>query len=200
MVVHRQRRDDRLCRDAQTRQWRQLERNRRDRSKSRVAVNFSTAASCKLDCLKQSSLNGASVFALEEIICERVESVAFRTESRQCTVRLFREASRFRARFLQTNDGRISRFLRCDIFARALAKFLARLGDVENIVDHLKRETERASKFCDCAELFWIRVCAHRAEPDGSSQDRGSLVFVNVTQTRHVDLFSFAFEIGDLSG
>src|SRR5438874_6990149 len=80
--------------------------------------------------------------------------------------RLFREAFRFRARFLQTNDGRISRFLRCDIFARALAKFLARLGDVENIVDDLKCETERASKFCDCAELFRIRVCAHRAESD----------------------------------
>src|SRR5438874_9985411 len=52
--------------------------------------------------------------------------------------RLFREAFRFRARFLQTNDGRISRFLRCDIFARALAKFLARLGDVENIVEDRK--------------------------------------------------------------
>ncbi len=59
MVVHRQRRDDRLCRGAQTRQWRQLERNRRDRSKSRIEVNFSIAAFYKLDCFKQSSLSGA---------------------------------------------------------------------------------------------------------------------------------------------
>src|SRR4029077_3387342 len=168
MVVHRQRGDDRLCRDAQTRQWRQLERNRRDRSKSRVAVTVEAAVSAALSIPRRrwTAATTTSVFAFEEIVCEHVESVAFYTESRQCSVRLFREAFRFRARFLQTNDGRVSRLLCGDIFARAFAKFFTGLCHIENVVDHLKRQTERASELCDRTELFRICIRAHCAESD----------------------------------
>src|SRR6266403_2305831 len=177
------------------------------RTKPKRSIQISRCGNCRGRCLNgafdssppRTAATTISIFALEEIICERVESVAFYTESRQRCVRLFREAFRFRARFLQTNDGRVSRLLCGDIFARTFAEFFTGLCHIENVVDDLKRQTKRASKFCDRTELLRIRVCAHRAEPDRRSQDRGSLVFVNVTQTRHVDLLSFAFEIGDLS-
>src|SRR5439155_82114 len=81
----------------------------------------------------------------------------------------------------------------------AFAALFTRLGHIENVVDHLKRETERASKFGDRIQLFRVRIGAHRAESDRSCQDCGGFVFVNVTQPCPANLLSFAFEIGHLS-
>src|SRR5207237_8838141 len=97
-----------------------------------------------------------SIFPLEKIICECVERVAFFTESRQGSVRLLRESFRFDARLVQTDDRRVSRFLRGDVFAGALTELLAGLGYIENVVAHLIRQTECASSFRDPAELCWI--------------------------------------------
>ena len=46
-----------------------------------------------------------------------MERVGFLSEDRQRIVRLFREMLCFGARFLQTDDGRIGRFLRGNVFA-----------------------------------------------------------------------------------
>ena len=78
---------------------------------------------------------------------------------------------------------RISRFLRGDIFAGALAKLLAGLSHVENVVDHLKSEAERAPEFGDGAQVLlavaFALIAPRRTE---RRQNRGGLVFVNVTK------------------
>ena len=49
-------------------------------------------------------------------------------------------------RALQSEDRRIGGFLRGEVFTGALAKLLAGLRDIENVIDHLEGETERAAK------------------------------------------------------
>ena len=61
-------------------------------------------------------------------------------------MRLPGQTPRFAARFFQSDDRGISRFLRRDVFARALAELLRGLGDVENVVDDLEGEAERAAE------------------------------------------------------
>src|ERR1700730_2414606 len=113
---------------------------------------------------------------------------------------LFREPFGFSAGSIQTNHRRISGLARRDIFAGALTKFFRGLGDVENVVDNLDSEAERPAKLCDGAELFRVRIRAHRAEPDRRSQNRSGLVLVNVEKLRAACVLSFRLEIGHLSG
>jgi hypothetical protein len=90
--------------------------------------------------------------------------------------------------------------MRGGVLARALAQFLARLGDIENVVDHLESEAEREPEITQRAKLCRGRVCAHRPESNRSSKERGRFVLVDVTQLRAVDFLPLAFEVRDLAG
>ena len=116
-----------------------------------------------------------------------------------CACRVSRPASA--SRFFEAQHGRISRLLRRSIFPGAFAQFLARLGDIENVVDHLEGEPERPCRNSLIAlKLRRRRIGAHRTEPDGRGEQCRRLVLVDVTELRAIDSFAFAFEICDLAG
>ena len=102
----------------------------------------------------------------------------------QGIVRLAGQSTGFASRFLQAENRRISRFLRGRIFPRALAQFLTRLRDIENVVDHLESEPERITEIADARELRRGGVRTHRAEPHRSGQQCCGLVFMDVTELR----------------
>src|SRR5204863_9936516 len=76
----------------------------------------------------------------------------------------------------------------------------ARLGDIENVVDDLKRETERAPELCYGGELLCSCVRAHRAETNRRGQNRGRLILMNVAKIGQAYLFAFSFQVSDLAG
>ena len=76
----------------------------------------------------------------------RADVSAFATEGAKGGVRFGGQPPGLLTRALQAQDGGIGRFLRGEVLARALAEFFARLRHVENVVDDLKRQAERAAE------------------------------------------------------
>ncbi len=115
-------------------------------------------------------------------------------------MRLTSQPPGFRARFLQTENRWVSGLVSGGILARALSEFLARLRDVENVVDHLEGQPKGSTEVGDRTELRRFGVGAHRPEPDRRGEQGRGFVFVDVAQLRAVDPLAFAFEVGDLAG
>ncbi len=95
----------------------------------------------------------ALVFPRQQVVGDRFEGLrrrAERLEGRPCfrgqLVRLFLCAS-------QAQQRGISRLLRLEVLARALAQFFAGLGYVENVVDDLKGEAKAIPELGQTMEL-----------------------------------------------
>src|SRR5438270_3744658 len=114
-------------------------------------------------------------------------------------MRLLRYASRFGPRFFQSNYRRIRRLLRGKIFAGALPQFFRGLGHVENIVDDLEREAERATERSHGRELLRRGVRRHGSKTDGRRQQRRGFVFVDRANLGATDPASFRFQVRDLA-
>ena len=86
------------------------------------------------------------------------------------------------------------------IFAGGFAELLARLGDVQDVVDNLEREADVIAKIGQCLKLGRGAIRAHAAQPYGTAEQGGGFAFVDVLQFGCGNFFAFAFEVGDLSG
>lgn len=73
------------------------------------------------------------------------------------------------------------------------------MSDIENVVDDLEGETEIVSEVGEGFELSRSGVGGHAAEAEGGGEKRGGFVFVNANQLRLAEIFTFAFEIENLS-
>ena len=105
---------------------------------------------------------------------------------------------RFDPRFFQADHGRVGRFLRGHIFACAFSQLLRGLCDVENVVDNLKRQAERATECRNRRQLLNAGIGRHRTQTNGSGQERCGFVFVDETQLRPIDAPALCFKIGHL--
>src|SRR6185295_986602 len=85
-------------------------------------------------------------------------------------------------------------------FARGFAELFAGLGDVEDVVDDLERESDVVAEGGEGLELRGGTVGAHAAEADGAAEQGGGFAFVNVFQLCGGNRFAFAFEVGHLAG
>ena len=73
------------------------------------------------------------------------------------------------------------------------------MGDVEDVVDYLKRQPDVLAKIGQRLELTGCAVGGHTAEFYGTGQQRGGFALVNVSKlgTRH--RLPLTFEVGHLS-
>ncbi len=110
------------------------------------------------------------------------------------------KAISFLLRFIESEERGIGRLLRGDVLAGAFAEFLRCLGDVEDVIDDLEGEAEAFAEIGEAGELLRRGVGRHRAEPDGTGDERGGFVVVDVPQFSRADFLALAFEIGHLSG
>src|SRR5581483_4024656 len=90
--------------------------------------------------------------------------------------------------------------LRLRVLAGGFAELLGGLRDVEDVVDHLEREADVIAKIRQRLQLRGAAIRAHAAEADRTAEQRGSFALVNVAELRGGSFFSFAFQVGDLSG
>src|SRR6476659_7297567 len=80
------------------------------------------------------------------MIGELAESHSTCPEWLDGSIRQGRETTGFSARALQTDERGIGGLLRGDVLACAFAKLFAGLRNIQNVVDHLKSESEVMSK------------------------------------------------------
>ena len=85
------------------------------------------------------------------------------------------------------------------IFPRSFPEFLARLSDIENVVDDLKGEAERLTESGQRSELRRRRIRTHPAESQGAGEQRGGFRAMNELKLRAGGFPSFKLEIENLS-
>src|SRR5213075_2278101 len=141
-----------------------------------------------------------SPIPLQEIHRQRFERHGFATENSQRAERAMGELLRNSLRFLHPDDGWISGLLRCGVLARRLAESFARLRDIEDVVDDLKRQSDVVAEVRQRLELRDRGVRAHSTKPRGAREQSRRLAFVNVFQLGGRNLFAFALKVGDLAG
>jgi hypothetical protein len=90
--------------------------------------------------------------------------------------------------------------LRSRVLAGRLAQLLARLRDVEDIVDHLKGESDIAAELSERFQLSGRAVRAHSAQPDAAAKQCRSLALMDVPKLLLLDPFALAFQVRDLAG
>src|SRR5579884_2101214 len=96
------------------------------------------------------------------------------------------------ARFFQADDGRIGGFLGGSVLAGRFAELLARLRDVEDVVDDLERKADVVAEFGEGLELRGGAISAHAAQPDRAAEQRRSFAFVDVFELVRGNLFALA--------
>ena len=87
-----------------------------------------------------------SVFPGEQVIGELTESHSTAPEWLERSISQRRQPTGFSARAFQTEERGIGGLLRGDVLAGALAKLFACLRNIEDVVDHLKSESEVMSE------------------------------------------------------
>ena len=103
-------------------------------------------------------------------------------------------------RFLHPDDSRIGRLLRLGVLAGRLAKSLAGLRKVKDVVDDLKRQSDVVAEVGQRLELRDRAVRAHPTEPRGAAEQRRGLAFVNIFQLIGRNFFAFTLKVGNLAG
>src|SRR5438034_11818039 len=123
-----------------------------------------------------------SVFANEQVVREFSQRLSFFAKNVERVLRSVGQPPRFAARCLQPDYRGIGRLLRRDIFSCAFTEFLARLRDIEDVVDHLESQAKRVAELCNRAQFFRVGICAHRTKTDGSCDHGRGFIFVDVAK------------------
>jgi len=109
---------------------------------------------------------GRSIIPIQQVVGNVTQTLTFFPKRLQRFVRFLRQSRCFFAALLQSEKGGVGGFVRSLIFPGAFAEFLAGLGDVEDVVDDLKREPEGFTVGREGFELSGRRVGAHGPESD----------------------------------
>jgi hypothetical protein len=144
--------------------------------------------------------DGRSAVAAEEVIGQGVQRSGARAQRLECGEGASGQLLGDLPGFLKSDDGGVGGFVSGGIFAGGFPQLLARLSDIQDVVDDLEREADVVTEVGEGAELGGCAIGAHAAEPDGAAEQGGGLAFVNITKLRDGDVASFAFEVGHLAG
>lgn len=104
--------------------------------------------------------------AVEEVVGHSAEGFAFFAERFEGVHGFVRQAFGFGLGFGHAEDRWVGRFFCFQIFPGALAELLAGLSNIENIVNHLKGQTESGSELRQGSELLRCGIGRHGTETD----------------------------------
>ncbi len=139
------------------------------------------------------------VVPVEQVVGNLVEAVGPAAKGLKSSQGLSGEAMCFLLTFLQAENGRIGGFTYLGILARGLSQFLGGLGDVENVIDDLERQSKGSPEVREGLQAGGACVGAHSSEAEGRGEKRCSLGLVNADELSLGQILALSFKIHDLA-